>query len=36
VGNGWFQIATKFTVQVEGSEKPACVGESVGRALPAT
>jgi acyl dehydratase len=36
VGNGWFQIATKFTVWVEGSEKPACVGESVGRALPAT
>jgi acyl dehydratase len=36
VGNGWFQIATKFTVEVEGSEKPACVGESVGRALPAS
>jgi acyl dehydratase len=36
VGNGWFQIATKFRVWVEGSEKPACVGESVGRALPAS
>ena len=33
VGNGWFQIVTRFTVEVEGSEKPACVGDSVGRAL---
>jgi acyl dehydratase len=32
---GWFHIVTRFTVEVEGSEKPACVGESVGRALPA-
>ena len=36
VGGGWWQIVTKFTVEVEGSEKPGCVGESVGRALPAT
>src|SRR3954447_20840360 len=35
VGENWFQIATKFTVEVEGNEKPACVAESVGRALPA-
>ena len=35
VGGGWFQVATRFTVEVEGNEKPACVGESVGRALPA-
>jgi acyl dehydratase len=35
VGGGWFQIATRFTVEVEGNEKPACVAESVGRALPA-
>jgi acyl dehydratase len=35
VGGGWFQVVTRFTVQVEGSEKPACVAESVGRALPA-
>jgi acyl dehydratase len=35
VGGGWWQVVTKFTVEVEGSEKPACVGESVGRALPA-
>ncbi len=34
-GGGWFQIATKFTLEVEGNEKPACVAESVGRALPA-
>src|ERR671933_115892 len=34
VGGGWFQVVTRFTVQVEGSEKPACVAESVGRALP--
>lgn len=34
VGGGWYQVATKFTVEVEGNEKPACVAESVGRALP--
>jgi acyl dehydratase len=34
-GGGWYQIVTRFTVEVEGNEKPACVGESVGRALPA-
>jgi acyl dehydratase len=33
-GNGWYQVVTKFTVEVEGQEKPACVAESVGRALP--
>jgi acyl dehydratase len=36
VGKGWWQIVTRFTVEVEGSEKPACVAESVGRALPST
>jgi acyl dehydratase len=30
---GWFQIAQKWTVEVEGNEKPACVAESVGRLL---
>jgi acyl dehydratase len=35
VGGNWFQIVTRFTVEVEGNEKPACVAESVGRALPA-
>ncbi|MFL5896197.1 MAG: MaoC family dehydratase [Thermoleophilaceae bacterium] len=33
VGNGWFQVVTRFTVEVEGNEKPACVADSVGRAL---
>jgi len=35
VGGGWYQVATRFTVEVGGNETPACVGESVGRALPA-
>jgi acyl dehydratase len=34
-GGGWFQVVTRFTVEVEGNEKPACIAESVGRALPA-
>jgi acyl dehydratase len=33
VGGGWFQIVQRWTVEVEGSEKPACVAESVGRVL---
>ena len=33
VGGGWYQVAQKWTVEVEGSEKPACVAESVGRVL---
>jgi acyl dehydratase len=33
-GGGWYQVITKFTVEVEGSDKPACVAEAVGRALP--
>src|SRR4051794_24457541 len=35
VGGGWFQVVTRFTVEVEGNEKPACVADSVGRALVA-
>jgi acyl dehydratase len=35
VGGGWWQLVTRFKVEVEGSEKPACVADSVGRALPA-
>src|SRR3954449_11885549 len=35
VGGNWWQSVTRFTVEVEGNEKPACVAESVGRALPA-
>jgi acyl dehydratase len=33
LGGGWHQIVTRFTVEVEGSEKPACVADSVGRVL---
>jgi acyl dehydratase len=33
VEGGWYQITQKWTVEVEGSEKPACVAESVGRVL---
>ena len=35
VGGGWWQVVTRFTVEVEGSDKPACVADSVVRALPA-
>ena len=35
VGGGWWQVATRFTVELEGSDKPCCVAESVGRALEA-
>jgi acyl dehydratase len=33
VGGGWYQVVTRFTVEVEGGEKPACVADSVGRVL---
>ncbi|HVD55248.1 MAG TPA: MaoC family dehydratase [Thermoleophilaceae bacterium] len=33
LGGGWYQIVQKWTVEVEGNEKPACVAESVGRLL---
>ena len=32
-GGGWWEIVDRFTVEVESSEKPACVAESVGRIL---
>ena len=35
VGGGWWQVLTRFTVEIEGSDKPCCVAESVGRALAA-
>ena len=31
VGNGWYQLVQRWTVEVEGNEKPACVAESVVR-----
>jgi acyl dehydratase len=33
VGGGWHQIVTRFTVEVEGGEKPVCVADGVGRVL---
>jgi acyl dehydratase len=33
LGDGWVQVATKFTLEREGGDKPVCVAESVGRAL---
>jgi acyl dehydratase len=33
VGDGWFQVSQRWTIEVEGNEKPACVAESVGRVL---
>jgi acyl dehydratase len=33
MGGGWHQVVTRFTVEAEGSEKPACVADSVGRLL---
>jgi acyl dehydratase len=34
-GGGWYEIVTRFTLAVEGNEKPCFVGDSVGRALEA-
>ena len=31
VGGGWYQLVQKWTVEVEGNEKPVCVAESVVR-----
>jgi acyl dehydratase len=36
LGDGWWHVVTKFTLEREGGEKPVCVAESVGRALVAT
>ena len=33
LGDGWWHVVTKFTVECEGQQKPVCVAESVGRAL---
>jgi acyl dehydratase len=33
VGDGWHQVVTRFTVEIDGNEKPACVADSVGRLL---
>ena len=33
IGDGWWQQVTRFTLEVEGNEKPCCVAEHVGRGL---
>jgi len=33
LGGGWHQAVTRFTVEAEGSEKPVCVADGVGRVL---
>jgi acyl dehydratase len=33
VGGGWWQVVTRFTLEVEGSEKPCFVGDSVTRVM---
>jgi acyl dehydratase len=33
VGGGWYQVVTRFTLEVEGSEKPCFVGDSVTRVM---
>ena len=33
LGGGWWQVVTRFILEVEGSEKPCCVAESVVRLL---
>lgn len=35
LGEGWHHVVTKYTLELEGGEKPVCVAESVGRALTA-
>ena len=33
VGDGWYQVVTRFTLEVEGGEKPCFVGDSVTRVM---
>jgi acyl dehydratase len=33
VGGGWWQVVTRFALEVEGSEKPCFVGDSVTRVM---
>ena len=33
LGDGWWHVVTRFTIEVEGGDKPCCVADSVGRAL---
>jgi acyl dehydratase len=36
IGGGWWQAVTRFTVEVEGAEKPSFVGDSVTRVMAST
>jgi acyl dehydratase len=33
IGGGWFQVITRFTLEVQGNEKPCFVGDSVTRVM---
>src|SRR3954447_8370534 len=33
IGDGWWQVVTRFTLEVEGNEKPCFVGDSVTRVM---
>jgi acyl dehydratase len=33
LGGGWHQAVTRFTVEADGTEKPVCVADGVGRVL---
>src|SRR5918995_1539379 len=33
VGGGWWQVVTRFTLEVEGNDKPCFVGDSVTRVM---
>jgi hypothetical protein len=32
-GGSWYEVITRFTLEVEGSEKPCFVGDSVTRVM---
>jgi acyl dehydratase len=32
-GGGWYQVVTRFTIEVEGADKPCFVGDSVTRVM---
>jgi acyl dehydratase len=32
-GGGWYQVITRFTIEVEGSDKPCFAGDSVTRVM---
>lgn len=32
--DGWYEVVTVFTVEIEGGDKPVCVATHVGRSLP--